>query len=120
MTLFEAIEGLTQYAVDAELIYNEDKIYCRNNVLELLNIVNFEKSDVSSTNHFDCLKVIVDYAFEPKQVTKLYETLELIPHKKIIQRYRNMNSKILRTDLNGAIILSSDGINYTIKSVKGD
>ncbi len=28
--------------------------------------------------------VIVDYAFEPKAVTKLYETIELIPHNKII------------------------------------
>ena len=28
--------------------------------------------------------VIVDYAFEPKAVTKLYETIELIPHRKII------------------------------------
>jgi len=28
--------------------------------------------------------VIVDYAFEPKAVTKLYETVKLIPHKKII------------------------------------
>ncbi|MCK4553766.1 UDP-N-acetylmuramyl-tripeptide synthetase [Candidatus Parcubacteria bacterium] len=28
--------------------------------------------------------VIVDYAFEPKAVAKLYETIELIPHNKII------------------------------------
>jgi len=28
--------------------------------------------------------VIVDYAFEPKQVVKLYETIKLIPHKNII------------------------------------
>lgn len=28
--------------------------------------------------------VIVDYAFEPKAVTKLYETIDLIPHNKII------------------------------------
>jgi len=28
--------------------------------------------------------VIVDYAFEPKAVTKLYETIKLIPHKKVI------------------------------------
>jgi UDP-N-acetylmuramoyl-L-alanyl-D-glutamate--2,6-diaminopimelate ligase len=28
--------------------------------------------------------VIVDYAFEPKAVAKLYETVELIPHEKII------------------------------------
>lgn len=28
--------------------------------------------------------VIVDYAFEPKAVSKLYETINLIPHKKII------------------------------------
>ena len=62
MTLFEAIEGLTQYAVDTELIQVSDKVYCRNRVLELLNIVTFEKSDVKSTNHFDCLKVIVEYA----------------------------------------------------------
>ncbi|MDD5291474.1 MAG: UDP-N-acetylmuramyl-tripeptide synthetase [Patescibacteria group bacterium] len=28
--------------------------------------------------------VVVDYAFEPKAVAKLYETIELIPHSKII------------------------------------
>ena len=28
--------------------------------------------------------VIVDYAFEPKAVAKLYETIELIPHNKVI------------------------------------
>jgi UDP-N-acetylmuramoyl-L-alanyl-D-glutamate--2,6-diaminopimelate ligase len=28
--------------------------------------------------------VIVDYAFEPKALTKLYETVKVIPHKKII------------------------------------
>ncbi len=28
--------------------------------------------------------VIVDYAFEPKAVTKLYETISAIPHKKVI------------------------------------
>lgn len=29
-------------------------------------------------------KVIVDYAFEPKALTELYETIKLVPHQKII------------------------------------
>ncbi len=62
MTLFEAIEGLTQYAIDANLIKELDRVYCRNRVFDTLNILSFESCDIISTNHFDCLKVLVDYA----------------------------------------------------------
>ena len=62
MTLYEAIEGLTQYAVDSNLINELDRVYCRNRVLDTLNLLNVDSVDISSTNHFDCLKVLVDYA----------------------------------------------------------
>jgi UDP-N-acetylmuramoyl-L-alanyl-D-glutamate--2,6-diaminopimelate ligase len=38
----------------------------------------------SSTGERQNFTVIVDYAFEPNAVTKLYETIKLIPHKKVI------------------------------------
>ena len=43
----------------------------------------FERIDTSATLSTG-FTVIVDYAFEPKAVAKLYETIELIPHNKVI------------------------------------
>lgn len=38
------------------------------------------------------------------------------PNKEVIDRFKNMGTKIYRTDLNGTIIVSTDGYNINIKS----
>ena len=46
-----------------------------------------EKIDISTSQNTgggQNFTVIVDYAFEPKAIEKLYETVELIPHERII------------------------------------
>lgn len=62
MTVYEAIEGLCQYGVEQHLIEGYDKVYCRNQLLELMNLTNFEACDVVTSNHFECLKVLIDDA----------------------------------------------------------
>jgi len=39
------------------------------------------------------------------------------PNKAVIKRYQDMGIHIFRTDKNGAIFISSDGINYNIKAM---
>jgi len=60
MTIYEAIEGLCGYAMENGLIEKEDYLYCRNQILELMEITSFEVSEVVSIDHFKCLSVLVE------------------------------------------------------------
>jgi len=60
MTIYEAIEGLCGYATENGLIEKEDHLYCRNQILELMEITSFEVSEVVSIDHFKCLSVLVE------------------------------------------------------------
>lgn len=62
MTVFEAIEGLCHYGIESGFIEKDDLIYCRNQLLELMSLKRFEESAVQTTNHFECLKVLVEDA----------------------------------------------------------
>ncbi|MBR6005247.1 MAG: galactose-1-phosphate uridylyltransferase, partial [Clostridia bacterium] len=65
MTVFQAINALCDYAINSELIDNEDRIYCINRVIDLLSIDEFtdEKYEGQSSLE-EILKVILDYACE--------------------------------------------------------
>jgi UDPglucose--hexose-1-phosphate uridylyltransferase len=62
MTVYEAIEGLCGYALDKQMIESSDRIYCRNQLLELMGLTTFDTCETISTNHFDCLKVLIEDA----------------------------------------------------------
>lgn len=62
MTIYEAIEGLCAYGVQHQLIEAEDKLYCRNQLLALMHTNTFETCEVKSTNHFECLAVLIEEA----------------------------------------------------------
>lgn len=62
MTVYEAIEGLCHYGIEAGFIEKDDLIYSRNQLLELMQLFSFDNCEVKSTNHFECLKVLVEDA----------------------------------------------------------
>ena len=53
MTIFEAVESLCIYGVKNALVNELDKIYTRNQILELLSITDWEQSDLLYENHFE-------------------------------------------------------------------
>jgi len=75
---YNAVNAMTAVAVGLSQHIGIEKI---KSGLESVNGVagRFERIDEGQP-----FTVIVDYAFEPNAVTKLYETLKLIPHGKII------------------------------------
>jgi len=62
MTVYQAIQGLCAYAIEKGMITHDDKIYCRNRILELMQDTNFDTCEVETSNHFECLKVLIDDA----------------------------------------------------------
>lgn len=64
MTVYEAIKGLCAYGTQAHFIEESDVIYIQNQLMSHLRLVDFEDCQVKSSNHFECLKVMVDYAYD--------------------------------------------------------
>ncbi len=75
---FSAGNAMNGVCVGLALGLDEDKI---KNGLEKISGVAGRLEKIDEGQSFT---VIVDYAFEPNAVSKLYETMELIPHKNII------------------------------------
>lgn len=112
MTLFEAIEGLSQYAVHAELIHKTDSVYCRNRVLDLLNTTTFENCDVKSNNHFDCLKVIVDCAAEKAIIESNKPPYSDLFESKIMDIYMPKPSTVIDTFNDKLKLSPEEATNY--------
>lgn len=72
------IEQLVKYAIDRELILQEDKIYITNALLELFHIEDYieQKKEYKEIILEDILKRLLDYAFEQG----------LIPDNSIVER----------------------------------
>lgn len=64
MTIYEAIESLCAYGVQVGLTDAQDVMYSRNQLSEIFNLTDWERSDIKSDNHFDLLKVMVEYAYD--------------------------------------------------------
>jgi UDP-N-acetylmuramoyl-L-alanyl-D-glutamate--2,6-diaminopimelate ligase len=75
---FNATNAMSAYCVAKLLKVGQDKI---KNGLEKIEGVAGRLEKISEGQNFT---VIVDYAFEPHALLKLYETTGIIPHKKII------------------------------------
>ncbi len=75
---FSASNAMNGVCVGLALGLGEDKI---KNGLEKISGVAGRMEKINEGQSFT---VIVDYAFEPNAVSKLYETMDLIPHKNII------------------------------------
>lgn len=75
---FNAANAMNAVSVGRALDLNRDVI---KKGLESIKGVAGRLEKIDEGQNFT---VIVDYAFEPKAVTKLYETLKLIPHENII------------------------------------
>ncbi|MCH4886818.1 UDP-glucose--hexose-1-phosphate uridylyltransferase [Acidaminobacter sp. JC074] len=64
MTIYEAVEGLCGYAVENGLIDELDRIYCRNQILELMGLTSYDQALEVTRDHFKCLSVLVEDAFK--------------------------------------------------------
>lgn len=64
MTIYDAIESLCQYGLDHHLFEAIDRIYIRNRLLAVLDIKDYKQGRVKTVNHFEILKVMVDYGYK--------------------------------------------------------
>jgi len=75
---FNAINALAAYTIGASQDIQPEKIKAG---LEKVKGIPGRLEKIDEGQNFTC---IVDYAFEPKAVIKLYELVKMLPHKKII------------------------------------
>ena len=64
MTIFSAIESLLNYGEKNALFEKEDRIYCRNLMLDVLHLDSFEDAEACDAPIEDILAAILDYACE--------------------------------------------------------
>lgn len=64
MTIFSAIESLLNYGESNSLFEKEDRIYCRNLMLDVLHLDSFEDAQSCDAPLEDILAAILDYACE--------------------------------------------------------
>lgn len=64
MTIFSAIESLLNYGEKHSLFEKEDRIYCRNLMLDVLCLDSFEDAEGCDAPIEDILAVMLDYACE--------------------------------------------------------
>ncbi len=64
MTIFSAIESLLNYGESNSLFEKEDRIYCRNLMLDVLHLDSFEDAQSCDAPLEDILATILDYACE--------------------------------------------------------
>ena len=62
MTIFAAINGLVQYAIDNALIDEADRIYSINQLCEALKIDSFEDEPAQTTELEELLNAVLEYA----------------------------------------------------------
>ena len=48
-----------------------------------------------------------------------YDNIFRLPHPDVLKRYADVQAKVYRTDLNGAITITTDGVGITVKTVNG-
>ena len=64
MNIFDAIESLLEYGEKHSLFEKEDRVYCRNLILDVLRLDSMEEAVINNAELQDILKVILDYACE--------------------------------------------------------
>lgn len=64
MTVFSAIESLLNYGEKNALFEKEDRIYCRNLILDVMHLDSFEDAEPCDAPIEDILAVLLDYACE--------------------------------------------------------
>lgn len=67
MNINEAINKLIKYGIENEILYEEDKIYSINQLLNLLELEDFQEVEIRKTDSIEqILKEILDYAVDKK------------------------------------------------------
>lgn len=67
MDINESINKLIKYGIENEILYEEDKIYSINQLLNLLGLEDFQEEKIEEKNDIEeILKEILDYAVEKK------------------------------------------------------
>lgn len=64
MNIFDAIESLLEYGEKHSLFEKEDRVYCRNLILDVLRLDSMEEAVINNAELQDILKVVLDYACE--------------------------------------------------------
>ena len=64
MNIFDAIESLLEYGEKHNLFEKEDRVYCRNLILDVLHLDSMDDAKICNAELQDILKVILDYACE--------------------------------------------------------
>ncbi|MFR5875749.1 MAG: UDP-glucose--hexose-1-phosphate uridylyltransferase [Eubacterium sp.] len=130
MKIYEAINALTEYAINNELIEKEDRIYIINRLCRALLLDSYEDSEISNTYSLeDILDAIINYAVEKGicEDSVVYRDLFdteimgiLTPRpSEVIEKFRNEYSKSPKaaTDYYYSFAKKSDYIReYRIKN----
>lgn len=83
MTVFEDITGLIQQAKNAQLIEQQDEVYARNQVLNLLDIQSFPKQLNTITNDTipNLLEKLITYAIQQDVIEDIFDDKEILTAK---------------------------------------
>jgi UDPglucose--hexose-1-phosphate uridylyltransferase len=84
MMIYQLIQQLINQAIATQLIEREDEIYARNQILVLLNLMEFKESDVALDSNFDIpdlLDLIVDYACNQGLIEEIFDEKEIFSSK---------------------------------------
>ena len=71
INIYYEVENLVNFALNSNLIKEEDKIYCRNRLLSILKLDSWEESMATETVKYpsEILDKICDWAFENGQLS---------------------------------------------------
>lgn len=96
MNIFNAIESLVQYGISTKLIKEEDKIFTKNKIAEILNIDTLEEVKAKNESLENILKIILDYAVE-KEIIQNNVTERDLFDTKIMSTLIDRPSNIIKT-----------------------
>lgn len=78
MDVFQAIQSLVNRAVVQRLIDPEDAVYCRNRLLNLLGLTEYEEREPADLDIPELLEVLTEYAAKAGVIEDLFDMKEVL------------------------------------------
>lgn len=114
--ILKLVYGKNSFLFTGDLGINMEKEYIKdyNNFLESNVLKAGHHGSKTSSNEKFIKTISPKYSLISAGIGNKFKH----PHKEVVQRFQNNGTKVLRTDLSGAILICSDGQNLTITDWK--
>jgi UDPglucose--hexose-1-phosphate uridylyltransferase len=96
MIIYSVIEGIVAYAIDKNLIYKEDKIYARNQIMLLLNLNHYIEEEPMKESIYSLLEHVLKYACENNIIEDIFDEKEILSAK-VMNVFLSKPSEINKT-----------------------